>query len=404
MPKGRLHLLPEQSVRSGPKHGTGCHQCCAEKEEENRKTKKETLMEFTFLDKKLEPIRSKLEKGSRLSKEDGISLYETMDLIGLGRLADQIRRSKHGNKAFYVYNQHLNYTNVCKNRCEFCAYAKDEDEQGAYIWSIKDIEKRLMERIDEPINELHIVGGLNEGLEFDYFIDLLKTVKKVRPNATIKAFTCVEIDYLSNISGFSLQNTIEQLKNAGLEMMPGGGAEVLNSRVHKKLFPKKIGHERWLEIVKAVHKAGITTNATMLYGHIETIEERVDHLIALRELQDVTNGFSAFIPLAFHSENTKLSHLPQTTAMDDLKSIAVARLMLDNFDHIKAYWVMISEKLAQVALSFGADDLDGTIIEERISHTAGAKSAKGLSKDEMERMIVSSGFTPVQRDSFYNEM
>ncbi|MCD4722781.1 MAG: aminofutalosine synthase MqnE [Desulfobacula sp.] len=359
-------------------------------------------MEIFFIDKRLESIYSKVLKGSRLSKEDGICIYETHDLIGLGLIANHVRRSLHGNKAFYIYNQHLNYTNICKNRCRFCAYARDREEKGAYAWSIDQIEKRLLERIDEPVNELHIVGGLNVDLDFEYFIDLLKTVKRVRPNATIKAFTCVEIDYLSNLAGLSLEDTIQRLKDAGLEMMPGGGAEILNSRVHKELFPKKIGHVRWFEIVRAVHKAGIKTNATMLYGHIETMEERVDHLISLRELQDETAGFSAFIPLAFHAENTKLSHLPPTTAVDDLKNVAAARLMLDNFAHIKAYWVMIGEKLAQVALSFGADDLDGTIIEERITHMAGAKSAKGLTKDQMEDMITKAGLEPVERDSFYH--
>ena len=323
-------------------------------------------------------------------------------MIGLGRIADFARQARHGKKAYYVYNQHLNYTNICKNRCKFCAYAKDDGETGAYVWSMEEIEKRLMERIDEPVSELHIVGGLNEDLSFGYFIDLLKTVRRVRPNAAIKAFTCVEIDYLSNLSGLSLEETVAELKAAGLDMMPGGGAEVLNSRVHDELFPKKIGHERWLEIVRAVHKAGIKTNATMLYGHIETMEERVEHLMSLRGIQDETSGFSAFIPLAFHSRNTELSDLPATTAMDDLKNVAAARLMLDNFDHIKAYWVMIGESLAQVALNFGADDLDGTIIEERITHTAGAKSAKGLTKEEMETMIHAAGFEPVQRDSFYN--
>lgn len=361
-------------------------------------------MDVSFIDERLEGIYSKVLKGSRLSKEDGICIYETHDLIALGQMADHVRRSLHGNKAFYIYNQHLNYTNVCKNRCRFCAYARDDGEKESYAWSMEEIEKRLMERIDEPVNELHIVGGLNESLSFDYFIDLLTTVKRVRPNATIKAFTCVEIDYLSNLAGLSVEDTIERLKTAGLEMMPGGGAEILNSRIHDELFPKKIGHERWLEIVRAVHRAGIKTNATMLYGHIETIEERVDHLITLRKLQDETRGFSAFIPLAFHSENTKLSHIPPTTAIDDLKNVAAARLLLDNFDHIKAYWVMIGEKLAQVALSFGADDLDGTIIEERITHTAGAKSATGLTKEQMEDMIIQAGFEPVERDSFYHPM
>jgi len=354
------------------------------------------------LDEHLERIYAKVKQGSRLSKEDGICIYDTPDLLGLGHIASYVRRSLHGNKAFYVYNQHLNYTNICKNRCRFCAYARDNGEKDSYVWSMDEIEKRLMERIEEPVAELHIVGGLNEDLTFDYFIDLLKTVKRVRPKASIKAFTCVEIDYLSNLSGLSLEETVRQLKEAGLEMMPGGGAEVLNTRVHDALFPKKIGHARWLEIVRTVHTAGIKTNATLLYGHIETIEERVDHLIALRELQDETHGFSAFIPLAFHSLNTELSHIPSTTAMDDLKNVAAARLMLDNFAHIKAYWVMIGEPLAQVALSFGADDLDGTIIEERITHTAGATSAKGLTQDQMEAMIRSAGFDPVQRDSFYN--
>ncbi len=359
-------------------------------------------MTISFMDKSLEGIYSKVVNNSRLCKGDGIAIYETQDLIGLGKIADYARRTLHGNQAFYIYNQHLNYTNVCKNQCLFCAYAKEDKQEGSYAWSTSEIEKRLLERIDEPVDELHIVGGLNQDLPFSYFTDLLKTVKKIRPDATIKAFTCVEIDYLSNLSGLSVEQTIEKLKEAGLEMMPGGGAEVLNSRIHDELFPNKIGHERWLEIVREVHKAGIKTNATMLYGHIETIEEKVDHLITLREVQDETKGFSAFIPLAFHSENTKLSHLPATTAVEDLKNIAAARLMLDNFDHIKAYWVMIGERLAQVALNFGADDLDGTIIEERITHTAGAKSAKGLTQDQMEDMILRAGFEPIQRDSFYH--
>lgn len=359
-------------------------------------------MTFSFIDERLGQIFAKVRQGSRLSKEDGICIYETWDLMGLGRIANYARQIRHGKKAFYVYNQHLNYTNVCKNRCRFCAYAKDEGQAGAYLWSMADVEKQLMARIQEPVKELHIVGGLNQALTFDYFIDLLRTVRRIRPKAAIKAFTCVEIDYLSRLSGLSLEQTVARLKSAGLDMMPGGGAEVLNSRIHDELFPKKIGHERWLTVVEAVHQAGIKTNATMLYGHIETPKERVEHLMTLRQVQDRTQGFSAFIPLAFHSENTQLTDLPPTTAMDDLKNVAAARLMLDNFDHIKAYWVMIGEPLAQVALNFGADDLDGTIIEERITHTAGAKSAKGLTQNEMERMIRAAGFEPVQRDSFYN--
>jgi len=361
-------------------------------------------METIFLDENLNRIYDKVVKGTRLSREDGLLLFNTCDLNGLGTLADIVRRQIHNNRAYYVYNQHINYTNICKNRCLFCAYAVDKEDSQAYCWSIDEIRKRLEERIDEPVNELHIVGGLNPDLDFDYFIDLLKMVKKVKPRAKIKAFTCVEIDYLSKLSSLSIYDTITALKDAGLDMLPGGGAEVMSDRVRKKIFPRKIDHRQWLKIMEAVHKCSLTSNATMLYGHIETIEERVDHLLKLRELQDRTGGFSAYIPLAFHSKNTKLSHIPPTTAVDDLKSIAVARLILDNFDHIKAYWVMIGEKLAQIALSYGADDLDGTIIEERITHTAGARSALGLTRDEMERMILESGFEPVERDSFYQPL
>lgn len=355
-----------------------------------------------FTDTKLGPIWEKVTAGERLAFADGLALYTSHDLSGVGRMADSVRRKRHGNTAYYVYNQHVNYTNVCSNRCTFCAFATDAGTGTAYTWSIEEVKQRLLERKDEPVREIHMVGGLNEGLGFDYFTGLLKAIAEVRPEATIKAFTAVEIDYLSRLSGLSLADTVAELKRAGLAMMPGGGAEVMSERVHGALFPKKIGKDRWLEVMETVHAAGIPTNATMLYGHIETLEERVAHLMTLRELQDRTGGFSAFIPLAFHSKNTALSHIPATTGVDDLKNVAVARLMLDNFDHIKAYWVMIGEKMAQVALSFGADDLDGTIIEERITHTAGATSAKGLTRAEMFGMIRGAGFEPVERDSFYN--
>ena len=358
-------------------------------------------MDIFFSDHHLYEIQGKISAGLRLSAEDGLMLYRSPDITGLGRLANQVRRSRHGNTAFYVYNQHINYTNVCINRCRFCAFARDREENGAYTCSPEDVRNQLADRRDEPIREIHMVGGLNPALKFDYYPDLLKKIREIRPDATIKAFTAVEIDWLSQISGLSLEETIEALKTAGLGMIPGGGAEILNERIWQELFPRKISGQRWLEVMTALHGAGLTSNATMLYGHIETIEERVEHLIKLRDLQDKTKGFSAFIPLAFHPQNTQLSHLPSTTAYDDLRTIAIARLMLDNFDHIKAYWVMISEKLAQVALSFGADDLDGTIVEEKISHMAGASSPKGLSREQMEHLILSAGFEPVERDSFY---
>ena len=364
----------------------------------------ELTMNINFNDRNLLPISAKVFAGERLSFEDGRTMYQSHDLIGVGRIADWVRKKRYGNKAYYVYNQHINYTNVCSNMCSFCAYAEEEGSEKSYTWSVAEIKKRILERIHEPVRELHIVGGLNRNLTFDYFTDMLKMIRETRPQAAIKAFTAVEIDYLSALSGFSLAKTVDILKDAGLMMMPGGGAEVMSDRVHDTLFPKKIGKDRWLEVTEAVHSSGLKTNATMLYGHIETIDERVNHLLMLRDLQDRTSGFSAFIPLAFHSKNTKLSHIPSTTAFDDLKTIAISRLILDNIPHIKAYWVMIGEKLAQTALYFGADDLDGTIIEERITHTAGAKSAKGLSRKSMEYMIESAGLVPVERDSFYNEV
>lgn len=361
-------------------------------------------MNNEYNDKTLIPIGRKVDAGERLDFEDGKALYLSQDLIGIGRLADMVRKKLFGNKAFFVYNQHINYTNVCSNMCSFCAYAEEENSEKSYTWSVDQIRQRIMDRIHEPIRELHIVGGLNRSLPFSYFTDMLTMIREVRPHAAIKAFTAVEIDYLSTLSGKSLEDTVGILKQAGLMMMPGGGAEVMSDRVHDALFPRKIGKDRWLEVTEAVHRTGLNTNATMLYGHIETIDERINHLLSLRSLQDRTGGFSAFIPLAFHSQNTTLSHIPATTAFDDLKTIAISRLLLDNIPHIKAYWVMIGEKLAQTALFFGADDLDGTIIEERITHTAGAKSAKGLSKKKMEHLIKSAGLEPVERDSFYNDV
>jgi len=361
-------------------------------------------MEIIITDNQLTGIREKVLSNVRLDADDGLRLYRSNDVIGIGHLADFIRRQRHGKKSFFVYNQHLNYTNICINHCRFCAYSRRQGQPESFTLSIDDVRKKLSDRIDEPITEIHMVGGINPALPFDYYLDLLKTIKEIRPNVTIKAFTAVEIDHLAGISGLSLEYTIQKLKHAGLEMTPGGGAEILGSRVRNKLFPRKIGHERWLEVITKIHATGLTSNATMLYGHIETLEERVKHLIRLRSLQDKTNGFTAFISLAFHSKNTLMSDIASTTAFDDLKNIAISRLMLDNFEHIKAYWVMIGEKLAQTALSFGADDLDGTIIEEKITHMAGATSSKGLTRQKIRHMIQAAGWEPVERDSFYNEI
>jgi aminodeoxyfutalosine synthase len=352
----------------------------------------------------LDTIAHKIHSGQRLDREDGLAILEATDLVAVGRLADAVRRQRHGRRAFFVYNQHLNYTNVCQNKCAFCAFARDEGQAGAFTLGLDEIERRLTDRLDEPITEYHVVGGVNPALPFDYYLDLIRLLKRLRPGAAIKAFTAVEIDHLGKISGLGLTGTLAALKRAGLEMMPGGGAEVFSPRVRRELFPRKIDHQRWLQVMRAAHQAGLTSNATMLYGHLETDEERVDHLLMLRGLQDETGGFSAFIPLGFHPANTRLAARRGPTAADDLKVTALARLLLDNFDHIKAYWVMLGESLAQVALSFGADDLDGTIIEEKISHMAGAQSAKGLSREKLREMIVRAGFEPVERDAFYRPM
>ncbi|KPA12202.1 radical SAM domain-containing protein [Candidatus Magnetomorum sp. HK-1] len=358
-------------------------------------------MILSFKDNRLYAIKEKIEANIRLEREDGLLLYDSNDVIGVGALADFIRRKRHANKTFFVYNQHINYTNICKNRCLFCAFARDRHEKGAYMYSVQDVHDRLMKSKNDLIREIHMVGGIHPNAPFEYYLDLLKAIKDVRPDVHIKAFTAVEIDHFSSISGLSLSDTIKSLKDAGLDMIPGGGSEIMSDRIHQRLFPKKIERKQWARVMKAVHAQGLTSNATMLYGHIETAEERIQHLIQLRKIQDETNGFNAFIPLAFHSENTKLPDIPVTSAYLDLKTTAIARLMLDNFDHIKAYWVMLGEKLAQVAQTFGADDLDGTIIEEKITHSAGARSSKGLTRDQLIHMIRSAGFEPVERDSFY---
>jgi len=346
-------------------------------------------------------IRDKVLSQERLEFEDGLFLFESNEIARIGQLADIARKRLNENRAFFVYNQHINYTNICVSNCQFCAYAKKPGDAGAYAWTASDIRQRILSRIEEPITELHIVGGLNPDLPLQYYTELLEAAREIRPGATLKAFTAVELDFIANNAGLSVEDVIGRLKESGLAMLPGGGAEVMSSRIHESLFPRKINGKRWLDIMEIAHGSGLMTNATLLYGHIETYAERISHLMALRDLQDRTSGFCAFIPLAFHSANTGLSHLPTTTAFDDLKTIAISRLMLDNFPHIKAYWVMIGEKLAQLALSFGADDLDGTIIEERISHEAGATSPKGLTRDQLKHLITSAGYDPVERNAFY---
>ncbi|MGA1876224.1 MAG: aminofutalosine synthase MqnE [bacterium] len=355
-----------------------------------------------FLDADLEPIYRKIIYRERLSFEDGLALYQSHNLLGLGYMANLVRERINGNKAFYVYNQHINYTNICRNGCLFCAFSRGKGEPGAYVLSLEEVAEKIRSRLPEPVTEVHIVGGLNDDLPYTYYLEMLSTIKNIRPAIHIQAFTAVEIAFLAQIAGQSVEETLSELKEAGLGSLPGGGAEVFSPRVRQMVCPKKIPAHRWIEVAKTAHRLGIRSNATMLYGHVERLEERVAHLLALREAQDETGGFLAFIPLAFHPQNTRLTHLKKTGGFDDLKNIAVARLLLDNFDHIKPFWIMVTPKIAQISLSFGADDMDGTVIEERITHMAGGDTDQVLPQSDIIRLIEEAGRQPRQRDTLYH--
>ena len=377
-------------------------------------------------------IEAKVLSGHRLSIDDALSLFQSDDIFTIGRLANIIAGKKNGKNAYFIQNRHINPTNICVNRCKFCAFSRSKGEKGAYELSIKEIIKKLKREGSEvrgqrsavkskikplapcplppSFSEVHIVGGLHPDWQLDFYLEMLRQIKKALPHIHIKAFTAVEIDYFSKISGLSLADIFIALKNAGLDSMPGGGAEIFDARVRNKICPEKIPGKRWLKIMEAAHNAGIKTNATMLYGHLETYKHRIEHMRKLRELQDRTGGFQAFIPLAFHPLNTELevrgersgvSKIHYTSGIDDLKTIAISRLFLDNFQHIKAYWIMLGEKIAQLALLFGADDLDGTIIEEKITHSAGALSANALTRAQLVNLIEKAGKIPVEGDSYY---
>jgi len=362
------------------------------------------FMDFLISKSDLADIYEKVQAGQRLSFDDGVRLFRSNELLVIGKMADMVRKKKNNKNAYYTMNQHINPTNVCRNDCLFCAFYRKDGQEGAYRMSLDTVRNKVLERMDEDIREIHIVGGLDEKLPYEYYLDVIRVVKKIRPNVNIKAYTAVEIAFLSEISGKSWSDVLDDLINAGLQAMPGGGAEVFSPRVQRKLFMDKLTAEQWIEIHHIAHSKGIRTNATMLYGHIETIEERVEHLIQLREAQDETGGFLTFIPLAFHPENTRMRRLPAATGFTDLKVMAISRLMLDNFDHIKAYWVMLGTKIAQIALSFGADDIDGSVVEEKIYHMAGSASAQMMTRRELENLIKSAGYVPVERDALYNRI
>ena len=356
-----------------------------------------TQEEITFTDRDLLPIWERVQAKKRLSFEEGLRLFETPDFITVGRMADYVKRERHGENVYFVTNVHVNPTNVCVLTCTFCDFAKkDIHTPGAYEMSMEDV----LGLIDDEISEVHIVGGHHPSWPFEHYEEMLRTIHERFPNTNIKAFTAAEIDYFWRRWKVPPEEALARLKAAGLQSMPGGGAEVFSDRMHKLIYPGKASPQRWLEIHRLAHTMGIPTNATLLYGHIETYEERVQHLLMLRELQDETGGFLTFIPLEYQVGDTHL--VPRhASPMDDLKTIGAARLLLDNFPHIKAYWVMIGEETASISLNFGADDLDGTIGEERIAHAAKAASPLGLARERMVRLIRDAGKVPVERNALY---
>lgn len=360
-------------------------------------------MRFSF-DKNLNLIAEKLETNERLSFEDGMSLFATEDLNALGKLADNARRKRHGKDAFYNVNRHFNHTNVCVADCKFCGFYRRGRDEDAYTHSVEDAIEIARKAVNEGATELHMVGGLNTKIPFEYYTDLFSSLKREFPALHLKALTMVELDFFARFYKMTDEEVIERLAEAGMDSCPGGGAEIFAEPTRSRVCDHKCNGKRWLELAGKVHQAGLKTNATMLYGHIETIEDRIDHLIKLREQQEKTGGFQCFIPLAFYPPETALSNLPGPDGVDSLKTIAVSRLMLDNFDHIKAYWVMLGKNLAQTALHFGANDLDGTITEggELAEAYAVENSEVKMTKQELIGLIENAGFRAVERDTVYD--
>lgn len=361
-------------------------------------------MRTTSLPKELTEIADKVDSRERLSFEDGMTLFQSDDLLAVGTLANQVRERINGDLTYYNVNRHMNYTNVCISDCAFCGFYRRVRHPEAYEWSVEECIEIARKAYEEGARELHIVGGLHPRLQFDYYSSLLSDLKRNFPDMHLKAFTMVELDHLTRVCRMTDEEVIDGLIAAGLDSCPGGGAEIFRDPTRSRICAHKTSGERWLELSEKVHRRGIHTNATMLYGHIESFEDRVDHMVKLRELQDKTAGFMCFIPLAFHPKGTDLSHLPGPSGIDSLKTIAVSRLMLDNIAHIKAYWVMLGKHLAQVALRFGADDLDGTINEggSLMESYLADGNENQLTKTEFDEMVRGAGRVPVERDTLYN--
>lgn len=351
----------------------------------------------------LRAIAEKVHAGVRLDPDESIEVFRSRDLLTLGQLANVVRERLHGNRTFYNRNFHLNLTNVCEASCRFCAFARLEEGMPlAKTYSVEEAVQIVKGQLPNGPTEVHIVNGLHPGLAFEYYEEVLRAVKATAPDLHIKGFTAVEIHYYAGKYGMSYQEVIERLVAAGLGSMPGGGAEIFAPRVRKKICKDKANAEEWLEVHRIAHRLGIKTNCTMLYGTVETADERADHVLQLRALQDETDGFQAFIPLAFHAENSPLRRLPEPTGFDNLLIYAQSRIVLDNIPHLKGYWVMVGEKVAQISQSFGVNDLDGTVVSEKIYKMAGAETPNTLSVNELCRLIREAGRTPVERDTVYN--
>jgi aminodeoxyfutalosine synthase len=350
----------------------------------------------------IEDVARRVVASERLSLEDGARLYATPDLFVVAELANLVRERLHGDLAYFNVNQHINYTNICNKLCRFCAFQRLPNQEGAYCMTPQEAAGKVREQLDQPVTEVHMVAGIYPKLGYDYYLDLLRAVKAARPRIHIKAFTMVELHEIARVAKKPLAEVLPELIEAGLDSIPGGGAEVFSERVRSETYHLKISGDEWLDIARTVHEAGLRSNCTMLHGHIETVAERLDHLDRLRRLQDETGGFQTYVPLSFHPDNSEMADVPAPTALDELREMALGRLMLDNVPHVKAYWILMDVPVAQLCLSFGADDVDGTVVEEKVYHEAGATTPQEAQRHELVQWIRDAGRVPVERDTLYN--
>ncbi|GBG55547.1 aminodeoxyfutalosine synthase [Sporomusaceae bacterium FL31] len=354
----------------------------------------------------IETALTKAKAGKRINFAEALALYHSNDLLELAAAARAIKERKTGSHIYYNVNRHINLTNICVSGCPLCAFGCKAEQKQAFTLEIEDVQRIVHDTIKQTpdLTEIHMVSALHPDKPFSYYVDIVRAVKQILPNIHLKAFTPVEIAHFAKIAGLSVQQVLECLKEAGLDSLPGGGAEILDDEVRKVICPNKATTQQWIEVITTAHNLGIPTNATMLYGHVETIEQRIQHLITLRDIQDQTGGFQAFVAFPFHPDHTGFEHLTRVTTWEDLKMIAISRIILDNIDHVKAFWMMLTLPIAQLSLAFGVDDLDGTVVEEKIIHAAGAKTNKGITKAEIISLVEETGNIPVERDTFYRPL